>query len=384
MSTFLRLGSITILGSLSLAAPVIALAGDGQYAYVTQDSQAYLFHSSRGYLGVDIKDVDTASVGTLKLKEAKGAIVVTVDHDAPAAKSGIKVNDVILEMNGQSIEGIEQLRRMLRETPSGRNVAFVISRDGVQMTINVQLADRAVVAQQAWDKIGSVPPPNVGLGFNGNGNAPAGLGGWFTGKTGSLHVGAVLNPVTPELATFFGVKTGTGLLVASVEKNSPAAGAGLKVGDIVLKINQDVVTTRADWERVMRENIDKPVQITVVRDKKEQTLTMQPSSTKTPKKGDLEWPELGEPGSTVASIGDMEFDLEDSPMREEFLKSFSQADANRQLKGKIYLDPHMVMPKIHIDPNLQLQLKGAFPVIDIEEFQDLEALPDLVLPEPMD
>jgi serine protease Do len=381
MNTFLRLGSITILGSLSFAAPVVTLAGDGQYVSVPLDSQAYLFHSSspsRGYLGVDIKDVDTASVGALKLKEAKGAVVVTVDHDAPAAKSGIKINDVILQMNGQSIEGIEQLRRMLRETPAGHTVAFVISRDGVQMTINVQLADRAVVAQQAWEKLGSVPPPNVGLGFSGNGNAPTGLGTWFTGRTGSLHVGAVLNPLTPELATFFGVKTGTGLLVASVDKNSPAAGAGLKVGDVVLKINQDAVATRADWERVMRENIDKPVQITVVRDKKEQTLTMQPSSTKTPKKGDLEWPEFGDADSMVASI-DMAFDFEDAPMREEFLKSFSQADA----KGKILLDPHMAMPNIHIEPNLQLQMK-ALPLITIDDIQNLEALPDLVLTEPMD
>jgi serine protease Do len=278
MNTILRLGSIAFLGSMSAAVPMFAAGDIGQFYSPLQDSPAYLARQSQGYLGVTIRDVDTSQVGSLKLKDAKGAEIFVVDRDAPACKAGIKPNDVILEMNGQPIDGAEQLRRMLRETPAGKNVDLVISREGVLTTISVQLADRATIGEEAWNNHQTVPQPVPASSFTGEGGG--GLGGMFTGHVSTLHIGAVVNPVTPQLATYFGVKAGVGLLVASVEKNSPAAGAGLRAGDVVLKVNQDAVVTRADWERVMRENAEKTVQITLVRDKKEQTLTMQPSTKK--------------------------------------------------------------------------------------------------------
>lgn len=288
MNTVLRLGSIVFLGVMSVSVPMFAAGDMGQFYSPLQDSPAYLARQSQGYLGVTIRDVDSAQIGSLKLKDAKGAEIFVVDRDAPACKAGIKPNDVILEMNGQPVDGAEQLRRMLRETPAGKNVDLVISRDGVLTTINVQLADRATIGEEAWNKHQSVPQPITGFGLTGEGGG-GGLGGMFTGHVGTLHIGAVVNPVTPQLATYFGVKDGVGLLVASVEKNSPASGAGLRAGDVVLKVNQDAVLTRADWERVMRENAEKTVQITLVRDKKEQILTMQPSTKKGKDKSAMDW-----------------------------------------------------------------------------------------------
>src|ERR1700679_1085374 len=94
------------------------------------------------YLGVDIADITTDRLGVLKLKEEHGAEVTMVDQDAPAGKAGLHEHDVILSMNGNSVESAAQLRRMIKETPSGRIVSFGISRDGQAMTIKVQLADR--------------------------------------------------------------------------------------------------------------------------------------------------------------------------------------------------------------------------------------------------
>ena len=82
-----------------------------------------------------------------------------VDHDAPAGKSGLKVHDVILELDGQPFDNAEQLRRRLREMPSGRTINLLISRDGNPITITVQLCDRAVLEQQAWSQHYSVPEP---------------------------------------------------------------------------------------------------------------------------------------------------------------------------------------------------------------------------------
>src|SRR5580692_6744465 len=94
------------------------------------------------YLGVDVSDVTTERLEALKLKEEKGVEVTMVDQDAPAGKAGLKEHDVILTMNGETIESGAQLRRMIRETPPGRVVTFGISRDGQPVTIKVQLGDR--------------------------------------------------------------------------------------------------------------------------------------------------------------------------------------------------------------------------------------------------
>src|SRR5262245_22713388 len=69
------------------------------------------------YLGIDTQDVTAQRVSALKLKEERGVEVLTVDQDAPAGKAGLKEHDVILEFNGEKVQGVEQLRRMIRETP---------------------------------------------------------------------------------------------------------------------------------------------------------------------------------------------------------------------------------------------------------------------------
>src|SRR3989442_13783410 len=94
------------------------------------------------YLGVDVSDVTTERLSTLKLKDEKGVEVTMVDQDAPAGKAGIKEHDVILTINGTAIESGAQLRRMIHETPPGRVVTLGLSREGQPLTLQVQLADK--------------------------------------------------------------------------------------------------------------------------------------------------------------------------------------------------------------------------------------------------
>src|SRR5256886_17684850 len=82
------------------------------------------------YLGVDTRDVTPDRLAELKLKEEHGVEVTTVDQDAPAGKAGIKEHDVILSVNGTTVESVEQLRRMMHEIPPGRMVTLGISRNG--------------------------------------------------------------------------------------------------------------------------------------------------------------------------------------------------------------------------------------------------------------
>lgn len=232
-----------------------------------------LFSSSQGYLGVDFGEVDNELANALHLKDGHAAEVVMVDHDAPAVKSGLKVHDVILQLDGKSFDKVDQLRHRLHEMPAGRTITLLIDRDGTQMNVTVQLCDRALLQQQAWSKHFTVAPPAAGQSFLGN--VPSGGPGFLDNMIPrTLYVGADVNPVRTQLADYFGVKSGTGLLVESVDLGSPAWRAGLKAGDVVVKVESQQMTSKNDWLKAIRNHRGHPVQVTVMRNKQEMVLTM--------------------------------------------------------------------------------------------------------------
>jgi len=213
----------------------------------------------------------------------RGAVVTLIDHDAPAGQVGLKVNDVVLALNGQNVEGSEQLRRMLREIPAGRKVSLEISRDGNIQTLAVQLADRKTVDHDVWDKIDNggdemTPSPGMGMlsggGMGGDAPVPGGFHLPFFGS--SLKVGALVEPLTSQMADYLGVSGG--LMVKQVERKSEAEAAGLRAFDVVLKVGSDSINTSADWDRALRSNEGKPVQLTILRDRKQEILTLQVDS----------------------------------------------------------------------------------------------------------
>jgi serine protease Do len=271
------LGSVaTILGSLLFSPAGWAL---GDALNLPANMPEFLLYSAQGYLGVDLGEVDNERANALHLKDAHAAEVVMVDHDAPAGKSGLKVHDIILQLDGQAFDNVDQLRRRLREMPSGRTVSLLISRDGARINVTVQLCDRAVLQQQAWSQHFSVPEP---AGPAPNGGRESFLGNAASGSTAfldsmiprALYVGADVNPVRTQLADYFGVKSGTGLLVESVDDQSPASRAGLKAGDVVVKVESQQITSKNDWLKAIRNHRGHPVQVTVMRNKQEQILTM--------------------------------------------------------------------------------------------------------------
>jgi serine protease Do len=96
-----------------------------------------------------VGDMDQERAQTLHMKDTHGAEITVLDHDAPAGKVGLKLHDVILEINGQAVEGAEQVKELLHEMPPGRRLQMVVSRDGVSQTVTVQLADRRKVQEEA-------------------------------------------------------------------------------------------------------------------------------------------------------------------------------------------------------------------------------------------
>jgi len=249
-------------------------AGPGEQHVIPQGQDPAIANASQGYLGVGMHDVDTERAAQLKLKEVRGVEVTTIDHDAPAGKAGLRVHDVILGMNGQAIVGQAQLTRLLHDTPVGHTVSLLISRDGQQQTVSIQLADRATLEADAWSQHIPVPDPDNDVALpSGTGNSFG--NGIFSSLTSNpFYTGLDLDMLGPQLANFFGVHDGQGLLVKRVDDNSPASAAGLRAGDVITHVNGDVVATTNQWAHDIHSNRGKQIQLTVIRDKREGTVSM--------------------------------------------------------------------------------------------------------------
>ena len=267
-----------ILTTIALLLNLIVIPSQAAQKWMVDSGQPFGIPSEdsgkSSYLGVDIADISSDRLGALKLKEEQGVEVTMVDQDAPAGKAGIKEHDVILTMNGTAIESKTQLQRMIHETPAGRVVSLGLSRDGQPMTIKVQLADRRNefshnMKEGDWGKDFHVqiPPipnlpdfdvPNIGV----------------VVVHSSMRSGLMVENLTPQLGEFFGAKNGNGVLVRSVEKGSRADKAGLRAGDVITRVGDQPVHDTSDFTHALHSHSAGSVGVGVIRDKKEQTLTI--------------------------------------------------------------------------------------------------------------
>jgi serine protease Do len=265
-----------ILTAVALLPLLVSLSQAGQTAIEATEPFGISSEDSgtSSYLGVDIADITSDRLGSLKLKEEKGVEVTMVDQDAPAGKAGIKERDVILSMNGTSVESKTQLQRMIHETPPGRLITLGLSRDGQPMTIKVQLADRRSEFHhlaKSKDKdsdfhfempqLPSMPDfdvPNIGVVY----------------VHSSTRSGLMVENLTPQLGEFFGAKNGDGVLVRSVEKGSRADKAGLRAGDVIVRVGDQTVHDTSDFTHALHSRNAGSVNVEVIREKKAQTLTI--------------------------------------------------------------------------------------------------------------
>jgi serine protease Do len=215
-------------------------------------------------------DLTDERVRTLKLKDNRGVEVTRVEENSPASRAGLKVNDVILEVNGKALENNEQFHTTIGEMQPGTKVSLIVWREGTKQTVSATLAarpdsvfgyDALVLPNAPMPPMPPVPQPY------GNGlpvfpaDAPA--VGFY---------GAGLNS---QMAGFLGVKEG--VLVWEVAPGTPAEHAGLKAGDVVVKVNGTPVTNPREITSLVRMSGKKMIVFTVVRNKKEMTLNAEMS-----------------------------------------------------------------------------------------------------------
>ena len=212
------------------------------------------------YLGVNLAEIDTNRAKELKLKDDYGVEITRVEEHSPAEKAGLKPGDVVLEYNGERVEGMAQFGRLVRETPPGREVKLTISRDGKTQKVAALLESRRYRFSVNF-------PPG---GFQMPAFDMPDIPHIYT-ATRSARLGVEAEALGPQLASYFGVKEG--VLVRSVLDNTPAQRAGMKAGDVITKVDGLMVTAPGELSSAVREaNSKRTYSIELMRDRKPVTV----------------------------------------------------------------------------------------------------------------
>src|ERR1700728_996849 len=219
-----------------------------------------------GWLGVEIGEVNAEKAKDLKLTEVRGVEVMDVEPDSPAAKAGLKEHDVITRYDGQAVEGMVQFRRLVRETPAGRNISLTISRNGSTQEISVELGDRSAFYEKKmkgkmrdFGNAYVLSDPN----FDFHLDTPAILGDMEV-RAPSLGIGA--EDLSGQLGDYFGAPNGAGILVREVRSGTAADKAGIKAGDVIVKVNGKPVGSLNELRQQLRDKSDeKTVSLGILR-----------------------------------------------------------------------------------------------------------------------
>ncbi len=256
-----------LLAVLAAAIPMLWAPVLGAQIAAPKARATSVFSGSRSYLGIGVVDVTDERAKQLGLKEPQGVEVTSVSEDSPASKAGIKQGDVILEYNGQRVEGGEQFVRMIQETPAGRKAAMQVWRTGAKQEITAIIGSRQERAFAFTLPNPPIPPnPPIMPEFQ-IPDTPHDMFSWR-----SMALGAETEGLNSQLAEFFGVKEG--VLVRSVTKGSAAESAGLKAGDIITKIDGQTVSSPRNIGPYLLRKSGKSVAVTVMRNHKEITLNV--------------------------------------------------------------------------------------------------------------
>lgn len=245
------------------------------------DEPMVISEGGASWLGVETHEVTADSAKNLKLPAERGVVVGKVIGDSPAAKAGLKENDVITEINGHSVEGAAQFRRMIREIPAGRIVQLTVWRDGRSQQISATLGKseqgvrtffRGAAPGAFAFRMPEVQIPEI-PNFDFNGNAMV-----FSTRP---RLGIDAEDLNGQLGTYFGAPEGEGVLVREVNPGSPAEKGGLKAGDVITSVNGDRIHSVGDLREKLStrhdENSEKSstVKLGVLRNRSEVTVNVE-------------------------------------------------------------------------------------------------------------
>ena len=244
-----------------------------------QGNVEILVGTEGSWLGVESSEVTQQMAKEFKLPAERGALVGKVLPDSPAAKAGLKENDVITEINGQRVEGTAQFRRMIHEIPAGRPVELTVWRDGRSQTMSATLG-----TSEARRGNGMLGGPGAGTFAFRMPNIPAmpeiaGLGdldGLVVSALAQPRLGINAEDLQGEFGNYFAAPDGEGVLVREVYADTPAAKAGLKAGDVIISVDGERIRTADRLREKLRNGKEaKSLKLGVLRNKNSLALSLE-------------------------------------------------------------------------------------------------------------
>jgi len=208
-------------------------------------------HVTRGWLGVQINDLDPDLSEAMGMKGTKGVLVESVVDGSPSADAGIKRGDVIVKLEGKDLNNARDLMFKVARSDPGTTVDLGILRDGKAKDVTVELGTFPEDGDQA-----SLQDPN---------------------QSTNDDLGITVEPIDPNNEREYDLQASDGLVITAVAPNSPAAEKGLRPGDVILEVNRAVVSSLRDYrEAVGKHEKDRPVLLLVQRGENTSFVAVRP------------------------------------------------------------------------------------------------------------
>jgi membrane-associated protease RseP (regulator of RpoE activity) len=272
------------------AAPAPPPAPDTPFAPEAPGTFSF-FIEGGSFLGVFAEDVSKENMGRYGLREARGVGITQVVKDSPAEKAGLRKDDVILRFEGDSVTSVRKLNRLVSEVAPDQTVRLGISRGGSEQEVSVTIGKRNAAANtfdrfpgmeglkdlQGFKLMTPEAPGGNVFKWEGPGAGPEGMVFSFGNNR---RIGVSTMALTKQLAEYFGVAEGQGVLVTSVAEDSPAAKAGIKAGDIITAVDGEKVEGSGDVARGINKKKEGDVTLTVIRKGNQRTITVTPNVVK--------------------------------------------------------------------------------------------------------
>ncbi len=176
---------------------------------------------TRGMIGVQVQNVTPELAKSFGMSEAKGALVAEVNPGTPAEKAGIQRGDIIIEFNGHPIQEMNELPRLVAETAPGSKATVKVLRNGKEMNFDI------TITELSEEKTAGAKEER--------------------GRAAETPLGLEVRDLDPNLARQFRLRDNKGPVVVNVLQGSAAADAGLRQGDIILEINNQVIADAQEF-----------------------------------------------------------------------------------------------------------------------------------------
>ena len=248
------------------------------------DQNFEFFMGGEGFLGIYAENISRENMGRYHVNQVRGVGVTRIVKDSPAEKAGLRQDDVILRVDGENITSVRKLNRIVSELAPDQSVKITVSRNGSEQDITATIGKRSanfftkdLLGKQpkVWKWEGNEPRewkfegPLLNKGFPNNGDLTFML-------DNSRRIGVSTMELTKQLADYFGITGGKGVLVTAVTEDGPAAKAGVRAGDVITAVDGEAIDSPGDVTRVINRKKEGDVTLTVVRNKTQQTIHVTP------------------------------------------------------------------------------------------------------------